>query len=31
MTRTWHWIVIQLIAASAGIWLGIALFDAVTR
>jgi hypothetical protein len=29
--RPLMWFLIQLLAVGAGVWLGVALFDAVTR
>jgi hypothetical protein len=29
MSSTWRWIIVQAAAAAAGVWLGIAIFDAV--
>jgi hypothetical protein len=28
--RQWYWLILQLAAIAAGIYLGVALFDAVT-
>jgi len=31
MSRSWRWILLQVVAAAAGVWLGITIFNAVAH